>query len=930
MSNDQTDYDFFVSYASADNRDGWVDQFVAAFLDEQRRFSGGRTLTYFLDRDRIPHFAHWHTEIFAKGIARSRFFLAFLSPNYLASEVCRREWRAWVEQEIALHILSEGASPVYFVEVPGLFGKPPLGEQEMAAKVAELCAVPSVERLTTDLGPMAKEFRRRQLLNLVQPFRNEGVKALQAADTQVMLRKLAENMDARVEEAKRADASANTVPPYNTKFSGRLEELLELRRLLTDNRAGVIAGIHGLGGIGKTELAYTYAHAFAGVYPGGRFEVKCEYQPSLQAAVNIALGSAPPFYPHISDDERKHPDQLFAAIKRCLKQRLDTLGSVLLLLDNVSDEKLLCPQETDLLTVLGPNLHLLTTTRNVATSGMRSLVLDELKLAESLGLMEKYRPLADAAEEAAAGRIVAKLGGFALALELVAAKLAVTPSATYASVADGLGLDDLDLLAEQSDVVLRRHNHEKRLAAVLGPTLASLTPSQRRAMDYAALLPPDNLPVRWLNTLMFTDPLNTRRNINVASLQSEYVDHLVRLGLFTLVIDAATKRPHVKVHRLVQALLHREMRTGWRRRFRYFRQRLWEWLFGNRVAERLLGRNLKHGVIYGVREELQYRIRAILVQALDDEHAQRTNWEGERSELDALENLAKLWDEWGYWGRSYLLNQVALRRRSAGQYSAAERLWRRALTIDETELGADHSDVATGLSNLGEALRLMGRYADAEPLLRRALAIEELAQGPDLTKVALKLNNLALVLLAKSEYVEAEALLRRAMSINEAMLGNTHPMLGHNLNNLAQVLKMGRRYVEAEPVFARVIELFETANGPNHPTVATAIMNLSGVYQQTHRLAEAEPLLRRALDILDTALGRTHPETALAAQNLGVLLNLNGRPEAAEAYLRQALDVFSTVLGELHPQTCMTRKNLDLCLHELGLRRTGDGKPELI
>ncbi|MFX7155995.1 hypothetical protein ABTI15_20020, partial [Acinetobacter baumannii] len=63
----------------------------------------------------------------------------------------------------------------------------------------------------------------------------------------------------------------------------------------------------------------------------------------------------------------------------------------------------------------------------------------------------------------------------------------------------------MDTLAEDDGVELRRHNHEKRLAAVLGPTLAALTPEERRAMDYAALLPPDNVPLPWLKTLVTAD-----------------------------------------------------------------------------------------------------------------------------------------------------------------------------------------------------------------------------------------------------------------------------------------------------------------------------------------------------------------------------------------------------------------------------------------
>lgn len=122
-------YDFFVSYASADNREGWVDAFVRELLAAHKRFTGGRELTYFLDRNNIQQLSHWHVEIFNKGLVRSRFFLAFLSPNYFASEICRREWKAWIDQEISLHILTAGAAPIYFVEVPDFLSKPILPER---------------------------------------------------------------------------------------------------------------------------------------------------------------------------------------------------------------------------------------------------------------------------------------------------------------------------------------------------------------------------------------------------------------------------------------------------------------------------------------------------------------------------------------------------------------------------------------------------------------------------------------------------------------------------------------------------------------------------------------------------------------------------------------------------------------------------------
>src|SRR5262249_62384546 len=120
-------------------------------------------------------------------------------------------------------------------------------------------------------------------------------------------------------------------------------------------------------------------------------------------------------------------------------------------------------------------------------------------------LLEKFRRFADATERAAAEEVVGKLGGFALAMELVAARLSVRQSATYAGVARGLGLEKLDTYAEDTNVELRRHNHEKRLEQVLGPALGELSPQERRAMEYASLLPADRIALPWLRELMARD-----------------------------------------------------------------------------------------------------------------------------------------------------------------------------------------------------------------------------------------------------------------------------------------------------------------------------------------------------------------------------------------------------------------------------------------
>lgn len=163
MPLDTDQFDFFVSYARKDNSDGWITRFVEELLAVHRKFACGRELTFFFDKNDIHGLSDWREQIFNKGLAHSRLFVAFVSPSFFASEWCRREWRAWIDLEIAQHILTAGAAPIYVVEVPG-FGDGRISEQEVARKVAELCELAGPdEEYVGSASAAIHQLRRRQL-----------------------------------------------------------------------------------------------------------------------------------------------------------------------------------------------------------------------------------------------------------------------------------------------------------------------------------------------------------------------------------------------------------------------------------------------------------------------------------------------------------------------------------------------------------------------------------------------------------------------------------------------------------------------------------------------------------------------------------------------------------------------------------------------
>jgi len=893
QSTDQ--FDIFVSYARRDNVDAWISSFIEALQAEHRAYSGGRSFTAFFDKRDIRSLDDWRLRIH-DSLAASRLFVAFISPAYLSSEWCQREWRAWIDVEIAKHVLSDGAALIYIVQVPWLARA--MTERETADAIAQLTGQPAASLkpgFAADTLALSADVSRRQFTE-VRSFYTDGLAALRREDLRRTFAELAKDLDERALRVESAAKSKSTIPPYNRRFVGRYEELLSLRERLFMGRAGVIsghrdvsagvAGVHGLGGIGKTEVAFTYAHAFAGLYPGGRFLVSCEGISDLRLAL-IQLDGI--FANSATDAQRKSLDLHFSTIRESLRLHLGASGRVLLVLDNVSDAKLLSPVQTDVLRVLGPNLHLLATTRLGAPAGhfanedIHWITLNELSVQDSLRLLEKHRPLG-AGDYGPASQIAQRLGGFALCIEVVGAYLNQHPEESYEEFLQKMRLDDLepvDAVAERNEVVLRRRNNDKRLSAILSVTLVRLTGDERNALDFAALLPPDFVVLPWV-ALLVSEASMPQTAKTPVGIWAAVEARLFALALLTRNSTGDGDRRIARCHRLVQDYLRAKMAD---------------------------------------RPSRQAAIRA-LVQARDALLKQVADWREAKWELVPLARLAEMWDETDEPYGSWLANQVALKLDAVAAWSEAEPLARRALASDQRRWGDDHPRLSGRLNNLARILIATNRNTEAETLLRKALAIDRANPRDELTNLGRTLTNLAGLLSNTNRMAEAGRLLQEAenpaSASNTGAPGTYSKVFGFlaalfgtqkrgsdyeeatALNNKALFLMEQNQMAEAEKLLLRSLQLEQSRKGGYHADVARVLLNLGGLCLRTNRLEEAESLLRAALDVYEKTLGLEHPSVATCLDTLAIVLMETNRLSEAEQLLRRALAIAENGLGPQH------------------------------
>ncbi len=247
-----------------------------------------------------------------------------------------------------------------------------------------------------------------------------------------------------------------------------------------------------------------------------------------------------------------------------------------------------------------------------------------------------------------------------------------------------------------------------------------------------------------------------------------------------------------------------------------------------------------------------------------------------------------------------MLSEVAGVYANIGLLDRAERLARRALTLNEVITGPASLETSSNLDQVGRLLAARGQREEAVSYLQRSIdARSRLLDAPD-TILARTQSDLAWLLRDLGRHGEAAALFRQALETQRALLDENDPAVASTRFGLAAAYHDQDSLEAAIELFRTTLARFDTSRGRPHPAAATALLTIGMLRLLREDFQGADPLLRSAVTMRTALYGADHPSVLEADIQLGNVTGRLGRFAEAERLTRDALDRANRSLGYDH------------------------------
>ncbi|MEV4759452.1 FxSxx-COOH system tetratricopeptide repeat protein [Micromonospora sp. NPDC049559] len=732
--------------------------------------------------------------------------------------------------------------------------------------------------------------------------------------------------------------------PRNPGFAGRESELARLREQLCSGGAAVVQALHGMGGIGKTQLASEYAYRHAADYDAAWW-ISAE-QPGLIGEQYRALGAS---LGVVAADA----DSVVAA--SAVKSHLRSRDRWLLVFDNAES-----PDDIARWLPGGPG-HIIITSRHQRWTQLAvALDVGVLTRTESVQLLRTQHPMLDRAE---ADELAEALGDLPLALAQAAGFLAETGMSTE-EYQQALASQAGELLDEGRPV-----SYPRSLAATIAIStdrLAAVDPAALAILRLCAFLAPEPVPVELVATIAQFEAAPEDDTWGLRPLATVIDKPLARRRSIGRLNDyglAKVTEAGIVVHRLVQAVLRDQLPPPAVTQLQARIEAVLSvaepgdprdpvsWPSWARLLPHLLAANPADSDNPELRglacqaivmliargdarpaQRLAERLYRTWRDALGADHPQTLKAATElvwaNRDLGELHKLRPLVEDTLTRQRATLgedhpdtlrsASDLAVVFSTEGKHAEARKLDEQVLTRRRSVLGEDHLDTLTSASNLASSLNDLGNYQQALVIHQEVLKKRQRLLGEDHPDTLGSTNNLASSLSSLGDYQEALRLRKDVLERQRRTLGADHPDTLTSASNLASSLNDLGNYQQALLIQQEVLEKRQRLLGEDHPDTLRAITNLAGILMQLRGYEQARKMLEDTMEKLRTLVGEDHPETLSVINDLAGALTYLGDYERAHRMHKHVLEKRQQALGDDHPLTLTSAGNLAGALRDIG------------
>lgn len=706
-----------------------------------------------------------------------------------------------------------------------------------------------------------------------------------------------------IQETSKAPMISNRPGRHGT-FTGRESLLHEVYATLRSTPSKALA-LHGLGGVGKTQLAVEYAHRWAAHYDLVWW-VPAEQPPQAMAALSMLA------------EQLDLPDAV--DMRQTARAVLDTLETSSLRWLVVYDNADLPEDVMPLVPTAGG--HVIVTSRNAAWAGVGTAI--EVGVFSRLESIEFLRSHGSSGSLADLNRLADQLGDLPLALAQVGAMQAATgmPVAEY-----------LRLFAEHLDELLaagRPRGSPTNVTTFVNVAFGRLqaeSPAAGHLLEVLAFMAPEPVSLALLRSGRDGDvspPLG--RTLLQPGAVDRVAVQVARYGLGRHDQDGQ----RIQVHRVVQLVLREGLDAMAARRIRGDVHRLLAaanpgqpddprtWPLHAEIGPHLVAARAIRSEEIGARRAVLDQIR-YLERSGDYEASAQLG----RAALDTWQPV----DEGGL-GPDHELTVLATRHlanalRGLGHYDESRRLVVEALDrLRHSErYGEDHQltlDLATVAAAL---LRITGSYLQALALDRFRVDRLRHLRGEDDRRTLTARNHLAINLRLLGDVGQARDIDAAVRAARQRELGKEHPQTLDSVKDLARDLYDLGRYRAALNLQRPALDILRVRFARQHEAIARATRTVAIALRKLGEYDEAKRWATENYQAVQSRFGPDHEETLAAMMSYANTLRIVGDPVGARSLATEAVARYRRIFGEQNPLTLAAATNLAIVLRDLGRRR---------